>query len=211
MDAPITLILVDDHPIVLAGLQQLLDVDPHFKVVATARTTTEAWDAISRHDPDIVVLDLKLSDEVGLSLLRRLTPGARPAVVVLTAAEEEHLLLEAVRLGARGLVLKATAPRVIEECLRVVHGGGTWLNVEGVDLAARVARRQAVETELADSLTARELEVVRLASEGLDNQQIAERLSIGVGTVKIHLHHVYDKLGVQGRPELQRFLLEKQY
>jgi DNA-binding NarL/FixJ family response regulator len=211
MDAPITLVLVDDHPIVLAGLQQLLNVDPSFDVKATARTTAEASEAIRQHDPDIVVLDLKLSDEEGLSLLRQLEPGQRPRVVVLTAAEDEHLLLDAVRLGAQGLVLKATAPRVIEECLKVVHGGGQWLTVEGVDLSQRLAHRQAVENDLAATLTARELEVVRLTSVGLDNQQIAERLTIGVGTVKIHLHHIYDKLGLQGRPELHRFLLEKQY
>jgi DNA-binding NarL/FixJ family response regulator len=211
MGDPIRLVLVDDHPIVLAGLQQLLSVDPRFKVLTTARSTTEAWEAIAQHAPDIVVLDLKLGDEMGLSLLSRLTPGERPFVVVLTAAEEENLLLDAVRLGARGLVLKATAPRVIEECLQVVHGGGTWLRVEGVDLADRYARRKSVEAELASTLTARELEVVRLTFEGLDNQQIAERLSIGVGTVKIHLHHIYDKLGLQGRPELQRLLIAKQY
>jgi DNA-binding NarL/FixJ family response regulator len=211
MGDPIRLVLVDDHPIVLAGLQQLLNVDPRFKVLAAARSTTEAWEAIAQHAPDIVVLDLKLGDEMGLSLLSRLTPGERPFVVVLTAAEEENLLLDAVRLGARGLVLKATAPRVIEECLQVVHGGETWLKVEGVDLADRFARRKSVEAELASTLTARELEVVRLTFEGLDNQQIAERLSIGVGTVKIHLHHIYDKLGLQGRPELQRLLIEKQY
>jgi len=132
-------------------------------------------------------------------------------VVVLTAADDEQLLLDAVGLGAKGLVLKATAPRVIEECLRVVHGGGEWLEVDGVDLSKRVARRKEVEAQLAETLTARELEVLRLASVGLDNQQLAERLEIGVGTVKIHLHHVYDKLGVQGRAELHRFLLDRQY
>jgi len=211
MDAPITLILVDDHPIVLAGLQQLLGGDPAFQVVATCNTLDEAWSAIKDKDPDILLLDLKLSDQTGLSLLKRLDPNKRPAVVVLTAAEEEHLLLEAVRLGARGLVLKATAPRVLDECLRVVSGGGTWLVVEGVDLAERLARRQAVETELSAVLTAREIEVLRQASVGLDNQQIAERLVIEIGTVKIHLHHIYSKLGLQGRADLNRLLASKQY
>jgi two-component system nitrate/nitrite response regulator NarL len=131
--------------------------------------------------------------------------------VILTAAQEEDLLLDAARQGARGIVLKAMAPRILEDCVRAAYRGEYRLNVNGVDLAERVAERQAVETELERLLTPRELEIVRLVALRLDNQQIAERLSISVGTVKIHLHHVYDKLKLQGRHDLQLFLRDKGY
>jgi DNA-binding NarL/FixJ family response regulator len=210
-EEPISLVILDDHPIVLAGLQQLLATDSGFRVLTTCTTLEEGWAAIKQHDPDILLLDLKLSGASGLSLLKRLDPAKRPATVILTAAEEEHLLLEAVRLGARGVVLKATAPRVLDECLRAVAAGDRWLVVEDVDLSARLAHRQAIEADLFNVLTAREIEVMRLASAGLDNQQIADRLVIEVGTVKIHLHHIYGKLGLQGRADLGRFLAARGY
>jgi DNA-binding NarL/FixJ family response regulator len=208
---PMSVVLVDDHPLVLAGLEQLLRAEPDFDVLATCGTVEEGWDAVSLHHPDVLVLDLKLGEGDGLSLLRRLAPAHRPAVVVLTASEDENIWLTAARLGARGIVLKATAPRVLEDCLRSVHRGETWLTVGGVDLAARLAQRDAAEAELEHALTPRELEVVRLVALGADNQEISDRLSISAGTVKIHLHHVYDKLQLSGRQALLRLLREKGY
>jgi DNA-binding NarL/FixJ family response regulator len=208
---PIKLVLVDDHPLVLGGLEQLLRSEPDFEVLATCGTVEEAWDAVTRLEPDVIVLDLKLGDEDGLSLLRRLDPAKPPAVVILTASHEEDLLLDAARHGARGIVLKAMAPRILEDSVRAAHRGEYRLNVNGVDLAGRLAERRAVETELENLLTPRELQILRLVALRLDNQQIAERLSISVGTVKIHLHHVYDKLKLEGRHDLQVFLRDKHY
>jgi two-component system NarL family response regulator/two-component system nitrate/nitrite response regulator NarL len=163
------------------------------------------------HTPDVLVLDLMLPGNNGLSLLRRLDSVRPPAVIILTAVQDEDLLLDAARLGARGIVLKATAPRVLEECIRAVSKGEQRLTVDGVDLSKRLAERQTVETELSDLLTPRELEILRLVALKLDNQEIAERLAISVGTVKIHLHHVYDKLHLNGRHDLQLFLRDRRY
>jgi two-component system, NarL family, nitrate/nitrite response regulator NarL len=210
---PMNLILVDDHPLMLAGLERLLRAEPDFDILATCGSVEEGWDAVIKYQPDVVVLDLKLGEGDGLTLLSRLgSNGAgRPAVVVLTASEDENIWLQAAQLGARGVVLKATAPRVLEDCLRTVHRGDTWLHVAGVDLAARLAQRKAAEAQLESLLTPRELEVVRIAATGADNHEIAERLSISLGTVKIHLHHVYDKLRLSGREALMRLLREKNY
>ena len=208
---PMNLVLVDDHPLVLAGLAQLLRAEPDFEVLATCGSVEEGWEAVAKHQPDVVVLDLKLGDDDGLSLLRRLAPASHPAVVILTASEDENVWLNAARLGARGIVLKATAPRVIEDCLRAVHRGERWLTVGGVDLSARLAQREAAEAELESLLTPRELEVVRMVALGADNQEISDRLLISLGTVKIHLHHVYDKLQLSGRQGLLRLLREKNY
>lgn len=207
----IRLVMVDDHPLVLGGLEQLFRLEPEFEVLATCSTAAEGWQAVTSHEPDVLLLDLKLPDSNGLSLLRRLDRTRPPAVVVLTAVQDENVLLDAVRLGARGIVLKAMAPRLLESCLRAVHHGREWLTVNGVDLAQRLRQRLEIETELERVLTPRELEIVRLVDLQLDNEAIARRLSISVGTVKIHLHHVFDKLTLRGRHELQLFLRAKGY
>jgi DNA-binding NarL/FixJ family response regulator len=207
----ISLVLVDDHPLVLAGLGQLLGGESDFEVLATCGSVEEGWRALEAHRPDVVVLDLKLGGRDGLDLLRRLEPAESPAVVVLTAVEDEDVWLNAARLGAKGIVLKATAPRVLEDCVRSVHRGERWLIVAGVDLSKRLEQRQLAEARLEHIVTPRELEVVRLVALGLDNQEIATRLAISVGTVKIHLHHVYDKLRLDGRHDLIRFLRETGY
>jgi DNA-binding NarL/FixJ family response regulator len=208
---PIDVVMVDDHPLVLAGLDQLLRHEPDFNVIAICTSIEDGWHAIETHRPDLLVLDLMLPDGNGFDLLRRLEGTTMPAVVVLTALQEEEAWLDAARLGARGIVLKATAPRVLEDCLRAVHRGERWLQVGGVDLAERLAQRANAEAELQRALTPRELDVVRLVAQRLDNQEVADRLAISVGTVKIHLHHVYDKLHLQGRQDLLRYLREKHY
>ena len=207
----IKLVLVDDHPLVLGGLEQLLRAEPDFEVLATCGTVAAAWDAVTAHHPDVVILDLNLPDEDGLSLLRRLDPAKPPAVVVLTASQDENLLLDAARQGARGIVLKAMAPRILEDCVRAAYNGEYRLMVNGVDLGQRVQERKSVESELEHLLTPREMQIVRLVALRMDNQQIADKLAISIGTVKIHLHHVYDKLNLQGRHDLQVFLRDKGY
>ena len=208
---PIRIVLIDDHPLVLKGLEQLLQSNPDFEVVGTCGSAAEGLQAVETLRPDVLVLDLKLPGDDGLSVLRRLDSTKPPAVVVLTASQDEDDLIAAARLGARGIILKAMAPRVLEDCIRTVHAGGQSLNVDGVDLSNRLAQRQNVESELQAILTPRELEILRLVAARLDNQEIATRLSISVGTVKIHLHHVYEKLQLRGRHDLQVYLREKMY
>src|SRR5262245_14157419 len=207
----IRVVLVDDHPLVLGGVEQLLATGSDFEVVRTCSTAAEGYRAIMEDQPDVVVLDLMLPGEDGLSLLSRLDSTKLPSIIVLTAVQDEDLLLDAARLGARGIVLKAMAPRILEDCIRAVYQGERRLHVEGVDYAKRVEERQSVERELSEQLTPRELEIARLVALRLDNQEIATRLAITVGTVKIHLHHVFDKLHVNGRHELKQLLRNQRY
>jgi len=208
---PITLVLIDDHSVVLEGLDQLLRLEPDFKVIAKCSTVAAGIRAIETLRPDVVILDLRLRQEDGFEVLRHLGSRPSPAVVVLTASEDQEDLLEAARLGARGIVLKAVAPRTLERCIRTVHAGGEWLTVEGENLADRLAQRKGAETVMAQKLTSRELEVLRLLASHHDNEEIAQRLDLRVGTVKIHVHHVYQKLGLSGREDLQRYLKRKGY
>jgi two-component system, NarL family, nitrate/nitrite response regulator NarL len=201
---PIRVVLVDDHPIVLHGLQQLLDRQDDLSVVACCGDAAAALDAVTAHQPDVLVLDLRMPGQSGLDLLRTL--GSRPIAcrtILLTAAIRDDEVLEAVKLGAMGLVLKESPPEALIECIRRVHRGEPAIEPETVARATRaVSGEHAAARAAAEVLTPREIEIVKMVSQGLRNKVIAERLSISEGTVKVHLHNIYEKLGVDGRLEL---------
>ncbi|HYG65329.1 MAG TPA: response regulator transcription factor [Thermoanaerobaculia bacterium] len=206
---PIRLILADDHPIILDGLQQLFRLEPDFEVVACCRDGEETLKALRLHAPDILVLDIRMPRGDGLAVLRALAgeklAEEKPAtrVVLLTAAVEENQLVEALELGVGGVVLKEMAPRLLVEAVREVHGGGRWLDQGSTHRALdKLLQREANSRETARLLTPRELEIVRMVARGLRNRAIAEQLFITEGTVKIHLHNIYQKVEVDGRLEL---------
>jgi two-component system nitrate/nitrite response regulator NarL len=200
----IRIVLADDHVIVLDGLEQLFRLEPEFEVVARSRTAEAAVKAVQEHRPDVLVLDLVMPGHDGMWVLRELSELNLPTrTVLLTAHVEENRLVEAIRLGVWGVVLKEMAPRMLMECVRKVHAGEKWLEQQSVTRAIeRMQKRESEIDRLTRLLTPRELEIVRLASEGLRNKEIGERLTITEGTVKIHLHNIYEKLGVTGRSQL---------
>ena len=200
----IRIVLADDHVIVLDGLEQLFRLEPELEVVARSTTAEAAVKAVQEHRPDVLVLDLVMPGHDGMWVLRELSELNLPTrTVLLTAHVEENRLVEAIRLGVWGIVLKEMAPRMLMECVRKVHAGEKWLEQQSVTRAIeRMQKRESEIDRLTRLLTPRELEIVRLASEGLRNKEIGERLSITEGTVKIHLHNIYEKLGVTGRAQL---------
>ncbi len=201
---PIRLILADDHPLILDGLLGLLGREPDFAVVATCHTGAEALAAVATHRPDILVLDLRMPDQGGLDVLRVLGESKEgPRVVLLTAGMDEDEVLEGINRGAQGVVLKEAASGVLVRCLRQVHGGEQWIDPDLARRAReRASQRRGSLREVASALTPREIEVVRLLARGLRNRDIAERTGITEGTVKVHLHNIYEKLGVDGRMAL---------
>ena len=200
----IRLVLADDHPIVLDGLEQLFSTEPDLEVVARATSAEGALRALEEFRPDVLVLDLAMPGLDGLWVMEQAFEKKMPSrIVLLTAHIDEPKLLEAVRLNVAGVVLKEMAPRLLVECVREVHAGEKWLEKHSVARAMdRMVRRESELQRLSRLLTPRELEIVRLAAEGLRNREISERLTITEGTVKIHLHNIYEKLGVTGRPQL---------
>ncbi len=200
----IRLALVDDHPIVLEGLEQLFATEPDLEVVARTTSAEGAVRALQEFRPDVLVLDLAMAGHDGLWVMAQAqAQGSATRIVLLTAHVDEHKLLEAVRLNVAGVVLKEMAPRLLVECVRKVHAGEKWLETHSVARAMeRMVKRESELQHLTRLLTPREIEIVRLAAEGLRNREIATRLSITEGTVKIHLHHIYEKLDVTGRPQL---------
>ena len=192
----IRLVLVDDHPVVLAGLERLFELEPDFEVVGRCTSGEEGINTIQQQKPDVVVLDLSMRGMNGLALLRKLDPRQQPPrVVLLTISLSEDQMLEAFRLGVRGIVLKEMAPKLLIECIRKVHAGERWF--EKTSLGLTFDRLVAPNGPAV--LTPRETDIVRMVAGGLRNKEIATSLSIAEGTVKIHLHHIYEKLGVDGR------------
>src|SRR5215470_11051466 len=196
---PISLVLVDDHPLILDGLRSLFRQEADFDVVAECSNGAQALEAARRRQPDVLVLDLRMKEVDGLEVLRSIANEALPMrIVVLTAALDEEQVVEAIRLGAKGIVLKEMAPRLLVQCIREVHAGGEWLDIAPVGRAlGQLLSREASEQAL--NLTDRELEVIRFVSKGLQNKDIASELGISEGTVKIHVHHIYAKLGLSNR------------
>ena len=201
---PIRLVLADDHPIVLHGLQELFAHQGGFEVAAACQDGAAALAAVRAHRPDVVVLDLRMGAESGLDVLRALAKEAVPCkAILLTAAVRDEDVVEAMQLGAMGLVLKDASPDALVDSVRRVHRGEQWIERETVARAFQnVLERESAASGAHAVLTPREIEIVRMVATGLRNRAIAERLSISEGTVKVHLHNIYEKLRVDGRLEL---------
>jgi len=204
---PIRIAIVDDHPIVLDGLTKLFLAEPDFEVVASARNGTEVVRMVRKHTPDVLVLDLRMPGKDGIAVLGDLKRHpSSTKVVILTATENDDVLL-AIRLGARGVVLKDMASRLLVECVRIVHSGGTWLEKSVATRAVdRLLQREDGIRSIAKSLTPREVEVARMFADGLQCKHVADKLAISEGTAKLHLHHIYSKLNLRGRVELVRYM-----
>jgi len=203
----IRLVIADDHPIVLDGLEQLLSLEKDCEVVARAKNGDEALQAVRQFQPDVLVLDLRMPGTDGLAVLEEMRREALSTRVVILSAMNSDDLFEAIRLGARGVVLKDMAPRLLMQCVRTVHAGGKWLE-KGVATCAvdKLLECEAGIKAIAETLTPRELQVARMIAKGVPSKTVASRLAISEGTAKLHLHHVYEKLKVEGRVGLMRFM-----
>jgi DNA-binding NarL/FixJ family response regulator len=208
---PIRIVLADDHPPILQGLALLLRQEPDFEVLAGCREGEETLRAVRQFRPDVLILDSLMPGKDGLAVLRELRQMELPTrVILLTAAIDEDNLLEAMRLGVGGVVLKEMAVQLLIQCVRKVYAGDQWLERHSIGRAMeKMLRREAGTREVARLLTSRELEIVRLAASGLRNKEIASKLAISEGTVKVHLHRSYEKLHVDSRMALLRYAQTK--
>ena len=201
---PIRIAIADDHALVLHGLKRLFDGEQEFEVVECCGTGAEAIAAARRGNVDVLLLDIKMPGLSGIDVLRTLSAERlKCSTVLLTAALSDSDAVEGLKLGVRGIVLKESSPDTLLECIRRVSRGEQWVDSETMTRALdAISRRESMMSDPSRTLTARELEIVRMIAQGLRNKAIAERLSISEGTVKIHLHNVYEKLGLDGRLEL---------
>jgi len=207
----IRIALADDHAIVLDGLEQILRLETDFEIVARASDGRQALEIVRVHKPDILVLDLRMPEIDGLGVMRGLRDEKLlTKVVLLTAELGDREVMEAMRLGVGGVILKGMASKLLVQCIRKVFSGGQWLEKESVGRAIqRMLTSEDSMTRHARILSSREIDVVRMIGKGLRNKQIAEQLFISESTVKIHLHNIYGKLNIASRVELSLYARDK--
>jgi two-component system, NarL family, nitrate/nitrite response regulator NarL len=215
MSAPVRILIADDHPIFRDGLKRLLESERDFKVVGEACDGVEAVELVRSLTPEILLLDLAMPRRPGLEALRELSMQAVPVrVILLTAAAEREQIVEALQLGARGVVLKDSATQILLKSIRAVISGEYWVGRESVtnlmqylrsliDSSASASRRKRF------GLTPRELEVISAVVAGYANKEIAEHFKISEDTVKHHLSNIFDKVGVSTRLELALFAVNQ--
>lgn len=191
------ILLADDHPMIQAAVGAMLR-GSDYELVGKASSGAEALDAIAEHDPEIVVLDVQMPDGTGLDVLRKLrTGGDDRLIVLLTASIDESGFAEALKLKVDGVLLKTSDPALLLDCLDSVRGGEEWIDPH---LNADAARLEGPRDR--SILSPRETELVSLVRQGMRNRDIAAKLGITEGTVKVYLHSVFEKTGVANRTEL---------
>ena len=214
---PIRIVIADDHPIFRDGLRRLLEAESDLKVIGEACDGAEAVKLAQQLKPDILLLDLAMPRMPGLEALRELSTssGANSMrVILLTAAAEKKQIVEALQLGARGVVLKDSATQLLLKSIHTVMAGGYWVGRESVSNLVQYLRT-LVQSSGEDArqkkfgLTPRELEIVSAVVAGYSNKEIASYFKISEDTVKHHLSNIFDKLGVSTRLELALFAVNQ--
>lgn len=198
------LIVADDHPIVLRGIEGLFD-PAEFEIVALCGDGATALAHIEQGACDVAVLDISMPGLTGVEILKEVRRRGLPVrIVLLTSSIDDDALIEVVRDGVDGLVLKEAAGEALVDCVRAVCRGEQWIDREAMGRALRKLSAPAPAR-----LTERETDVARLVAQGLRNKEIAFRAGISEGTVKMHLHNIYEKLGVGSRTELVLHVRDK--
>ncbi|MFJ5719620.1 response regulator [Streptomyces sp. NPDC093149] len=194
----ITLVVVDDHPVVRDGLRGMFDSDPGFRVLGEASNGVEGVDLVARLDPDVVLMDLRMPGGGGVAAIAELTGrGARSKVLVLTTYDTDSDTLPAIEAGATGYLLK-DAPR--DELFNAVRAAADGRPVLSPAVASRlISRVRTPAAQGSESLSGREREVLELVAKGTSNRAIAAELFISEATVKTHLTHIFAKLGAKDR------------
>src|SRR5690242_17728592 len=218
----IRIVVADDHPIFRDGLCRLLALEEDFEVVAQAQDGRQVLDVLQQHEPDILLLDLKMPGLDGLATLQRLQIAKnKTRVIVLTASDDKNEFVQVMKLGTSGIVLKQTATELLIKSIRKVHAGEIWLDSH---TTAAVIRQFVANDEVQppvqsmpaapptrererSPLSQREREIVALVAQGFKNKEMAEKMFISEQTVKNHLHNIFDKLGVSDRLELALYAI----
>lgn len=193
-------LLADDHPMIRTALDVLLR-DTSYELAGIAGTGEAALAELERLDPEILLLDLQMPGGNGMDVLRQVRARKKVVkVILLTAAIDDHTLLEARALKVNGMVLKNSDPAYLLECLDSVRHGRTWIDPELTERTAELAK--AGKRSAHRALAPRERQLVDFVRRGLRNREIAEQLGVTEGTVKAYLHAIFEKLGVSSRTEL---------
>lgn len=188
------ILIVDDHPVIQAGLVSMLSTHSEVKVMGSASSGEEALARMEEDMPDIVLLDLRMPGMTGIDLLHAMREKKAAArAIVLTSFETDENIYRAIQVGAQGYLLKDTSQREMLQAIATVHAGRKYIPAQ---IAARLAERM-----MRSSLTTRELEILNMLSKGLTNKQIGRGLKISDNTVRNHVNSILEKLEVADRTE----------
>jgi two-component system, NarL family, nitrate/nitrite response regulator NarL len=200
---PVSVVIADDHPVVLQGITEILRAQPDISVVAACNGGRDATAAIEQFTPDVAVLDIIMPDLSGLDVLLSIVGNRfKTRVVLLTAVATDDRILAAMTSGAQGLLFKDAAPDNLVDCVREVAKGKLCFPNDLIDAARKRESGRQADGESIGALTPREAQVTLLASEGLSNKLVAGQLNMAEGTVKVYLHNIFEKLGVPNRTAL---------
>lgn len=196
--------LADDQALMRSGLKALFALLGDVEVVAEAEDGEAAVAAVLSSKPDVLLLDVRMPRLNGVGVIQKLSQsGALPPTLLLTTFEDDVALVQGVRAGARGYLLKGVSPEILLEAIRTVGRGETYLYVPPVSDQARESIRDSTREEtsglIPDTLTNREMEILRLMVSGIGNREIADALDLSEGTVKNHITNIFSKLGVVDR------------
>jgi len=211
----VRILLADDHTIFRDGLRKLLEAEPDFEVVGEAGDGADAINMVQQIKPEILLLDLAMPRVPGLEALREVIALKAPVkTILLTAAIEKKQIIEALQVGARGVVLKDAATQMLIRAIRTVINGQFWVGRESVAdmqtyLKHQIATQPAPKAK-SYGLTRREIEILGTIVGGLSNKEIAQKFSLSEDTVKHHLTNIFDKVGVSSRLELALFAINNQ-
>ncbi len=212
-DGYIKIMIADDHAMQRDAMKKLLEKEKNFQVVGMARDTREILDQLPKLNPDVLLLDLNMRRESGLEVMRNLNGSIHDLrVLLLTSAITNSEVIEALRLGVCGVILKNAASQLLFKGIRAVMAGQYWIDRESVAglvraLQAPAAQERSSETPNSFGLTEREIEILSAIVDGYANKDIAQKLCISEQTVKHHLTRIFGKVGVTNRLELALFAM----
>jgi len=203
----IKILLVDDHTVVRSGLSKFLLVNKDFKLVGEAGDGAEAVSMAALHKPDVILMDLSMPGMDGIAATREIKKKyPQIKVIALTSFSDQNMVQDALQAGANGYLQKNVTAAELASAIRGAHEGKMTLSPEAVQALANSAAQPQIA---GNTLTERELDVLRCMVEGMNNNEIAEKLVISLGTVKFHVSNIFQKLGVDSRVEAVKMAMEQ--
>jgi len=205
----IRVLIADDHPIVRQGLELVINTQPDLQLIAQAKDGEEVVRLTQETQPDVIVMDLQMPVKNGLAAIEEITQlGLETQILVLTSFPEDEMVIEAVRAGAMGILLKDSNPDKLLAAIRTVYRGENVLHPMVSRKLMENVRQPAKAASLEELLTVRELDVLRLLAKGFTNGQIALNLNISIRTVTTHIRNILDKLHLENRTQAALYAVE---